>query len=243
MMPYKPGCKSMDDFYEKAASFLEQQIELYGDELVMEVAAHNPDAREGSDRDADEWRQSTSLIDLEKQISACRKCALYNTRNKFVFGSGNPNADIVLVGEAPGADEDRLGQPFVGRAGELLTKMLAAIDLQRSSVYICNILKCRPPQNRDPAPDEIVACKPYLMKQLQLIRPKIIVCLGRIAAQVLLETTDSLSRLRGQIHRFNESELHILYHPAALLRNPSLKRDAWEDLKRIQRSLLELKVK
>ena len=231
----------MDDLYEKTASFLEQELELYGDEPVIEAAAGSSPAIEFSAADANEWRQSRSLADLEKQISDCRKCALHKSRNKFVFGRGAPDADIVFIGEAPGADEDRLGEPFVGKAGELLTKMLAAIDLQRSSVYICNILKCRPPQNRDPLPDEIAACKPYLIKQLQLLQPKIIVCLGRFAAQVLLETTDSLSRLRGQVHRYNESEVHILYHPAALLRNPSLKRDAWEDLKRIRRSLLELK--
>jgi DNA polymerase len=157
-----------------------------------------------------------------------------------VFGVGNPNADLVLVGEAPGADEDQQGEPFVGRAGQLLNKILEAINFKRDEVFICNILKCRPPNNRDPLPEEVASCEPYLWKQLELIRPKLILCLGRIAAQVLLKTNGSLSSMRGKVHDYRGIRLMVTYHPAALLRNPNWKRPAWEDVQQVRKLYDEL---
>ncbi len=158
------------------------------------------------------------------------KCALGTTRTKFVFGVGNPRSRVVFIGEAPGADEDAQGEPFVGRAGQLLNKILEAIQLKREEVYICNILKCRPPNNRAPLPEESEACTPYLMKQLDLIRPQFIVCLGRTAAQWLLKTNDTLGAMRGKVHEYRGIRLIVTYHPAALLRNPEWKRPTWEDM-------------
>lgn len=157
-----------------------------------------------------------------------------------MFGVGNPHADLVLVGEAPGAEEDAQGEPFVGRAGQLLNKILEAIRFKREDVYICNILKCRPPNNRDPLPEEVALCEPYLWKQLELIQPKVILCLGRIAAQVLLKTSESLTALRGRVHDYRGIRLMVTYHPAALLRNPNWKRPAWEDVQKLRRLYDEL---
>jgi DNA polymerase len=169
-----------------------------------------------------------------KDICNCQNCPLGKTRNKFVYGVGNPNADIMFIGEAPGAEEDRLGEPFVGRAGQLLDKILAAIQLSRQSVYIANILKCRPPGNRDPLPDEMAQCFPYLLEQIRLIKPKLICALGRVAAQGVLDTTTPLGKLRKQWHDFNGIPLMVTYHPAALLRFQSYKRDTWEDMKMLK---------
>ncbi len=187
------------------------------------------------------WVSATSLAEFESAICTCLKCPLGPTRTKFVFGVGDPNADIVLIGEAPGADEDLQGEPFVGRAGQLLNKILEAIQLKREEVYICNILKCRPPNNRDPQPDEIDTCEPYLWKQLEIIKPKIIVCLGRVAAQTLLRTTASLNDLRGKVHDYRGMKLTVTYHPAALLRNPNWKRPAWEDVQWIRKIYDQMK--
>jgi uracil-DNA glycosylase len=187
------------------------------------------------------WTQAKSLAELNSMICTCVKCPLGNTRTKFVFGVGNPNADIVFVGEAPGADEDAQGEPFVGRAGQLLNKILEAIHFKREEVYICNILKCRPPNNRDPQPDEIDACEPHLWKQLELMNPKIIVCLGRIAGQTLLRTTSSLGDLRGKVHNYRGIKLVVTYHPAALLRNPNWKKPTWEDVQWIRKMYDEMK--
>lgn len=176
-----------------------------------------------------------SLVEYRQQIGDCKKCHLHQTRTKFVFGEGNPNADIMFIGEAPGAEEDQQGEPFVGAAGQLLTKILAAIDLTREEVYIANILKCRPPNNRDPQPLEVEHCEPYLINQIKLIRPRIICALGRISAQTLLKTKQSLSSLRGKIHTYQNIKLIVTYHPAALLRYPNYKRDTWEDMKMLRR--------
>jgi len=181
------------------------------------------------------WANATSLVELEEQICECVKCPLGQTRTKFVFGVGNPNADLVLVGEAPGADEDAQGEPFVGRAGQLLNKILEAIGFRREDVYICNILKCRPPNNRDPQPSEVEHCEPYLWKQLELMNPKLILCLGRISGQVLLRTTASLAQLRGKVHDYRGIKLMVTYHPAALLRNPHWKRPTWEDVQEVRK--------
>ncbi|MBN2356617.1 uracil-DNA glycosylase [candidate division KSB1 bacterium] len=181
------------------------------------------------------WQDSVTLQELEELTHTCRKCALSSTRKNFVFGAGNPDADIVLIGEAPGATEDQIGRPFVGEAGQLLDKILAAIQLKREQVYICNILKCRPPNNRDPLPQEVTLCTPYLFKQIALIKPPFILCLGRHAAQTLLDTTQSLSALRGRVHDWRGHRLLVTYHPAALLRYTQFKRDTWEDVQLLRR--------
>lgn len=168
---------------------------------------------------------------LQAEVAPCTKCALCKTRTQTVFGSGNKNADWMIIGEAPGQSEDQQGLPFVGKAGLLLTEMLKAIGLNREEVFIANIVKCRPPANRDPQPIEIATCKPYLLRQIALLRPKIIVVLGRVAAQALLNTNQPISNLRGKIHALNDTPVIVVYHPAYLLRSMLDKRKAWADLK------------
>ncbi len=176
---------------------------------------------------------------LQRSALACRACALHETRTNVVFGVGAQRASLMLIGEAPGAEEERQGEPFVGAAGRLLNAMLKAIDLTREDVYIANMLKCRPPGNRDPRPEEVAACGGYLERQVQLIQPKLIVALGRVAAQHLLKTDAPLGRLRGQLHEFGTQRIPFMatYHPAYLLRKPADKRKSWEDLKRIREVL------
>jgi DNA polymerase len=172
---------------------------------------------------------------LEEAVRTCVKCVLHKTRTQTVFGTGNRNARWMFVGEAPGADEDAQGEPFVGRAGQLLNAMIAAMGLKREDVYIANVLKCRPPGNRDPQPNEVEQCEPYLVHQIELIRPKLIVALGRHAAHSLTRTELPLARLRGQRLSYHDTPLIVTYHPAYLLRNLPDKRKAWEDLKRAMR--------
>jgi len=167
----------------------------------------------------------------------CRRCKLCEQRNKIVFGAGSAKADLVFVGEGPGHDEDVQGLPFVGRAGKLLTQMIEAMGLRRDDVYIANVVKCRPPQNRAPEPDEIATCSPFLYRQIAVIRPKAVVCLGAIAFQSLTGTKQSISRLRGQWLDFRGTPLMLTYHPAYLLRNPNAKGDVWEDLKKVMAHL------
>jgi DNA polymerase len=165
----------------------------------------------------------------------CRRCKLHSLgRSRIVFGVGNPQADLMFVGEAPGADEDMQGEPFVGRAGQLLTKIIEAIGLKRQDVYIANVIKCRPPGNRNPEPDEVEQCEPFLFRQIDSIKPKVIVALGKFAAQSLLRTTDPITRLRGREYTYRDAILMPTYHPAYLLRNPSAKREVWEDMKRVR---------
>jgi len=178
-----------------------------------------------------------SLEAVAKAIATCTKCPLYSTATNPVPGEGNPHAKLMCVGEAPGATEDETGRPFVGAAGQLLTKILAAIDLPREQVYICNVLKHRPPGNRNPLPQEVTACSPYLIRQIELIRPKVILALGTFAAQTLLDTKTSIGKLRGQVHRYYGVPLVVTYHPAALLRNPGWKRPTWEDVQLARRIL------
>ncbi len=168
------------------------------------------------------------------EICNCLKCPLGKTRTKFVYGVGNPKAKLLFIGEAPGAQEDLQGEPFVGAAGKLLDKILAAIQLSRQEVYIANILKCRPPNNRDPQPDEVAACLPYLHEQIRLIQPKLICCLGRIAVQSLLQTTTPLSKLRKSWLNYHGIPMLVTYHPAALLRFPEYKKETWEDMKMLK---------
>jgi uracil-DNA glycosylase len=179
---------------------------------------------------AEPWVSTESLSGLNDMICTCVKCPLGQTRTRFVFGVGNPKATLMLVGEAPGADEDAQGEPFVGRAGQLLNKILEAIGFRRDEVYICNILKCRPPNNRKPQLDEVERCLPYLGKQIQLVRPALILCLGLTAAENLLGTSESLGRLRGRTLYYEGTPVMVTYHPAALLRNPNWKRPTWEDV-------------
>jgi uracil-DNA glycosylase len=178
-----------------------------------------------------------SLDDIARTVAKCTRCSLYKTAINPVPGEGNPKAKLVCVGEAPGAKEDETGRPFVGQAGQLLTKILAAIDMTREEVFICNVLKHRPPGNRNPQPDEVEACSPYLIRQLELIKPKVIVAFGTFAAQTLLNTKTPLGQLRGLVHRYHGTPLVVTYHPAALLRNPAWKRPTWEDVKLARRVL------
>ena len=178
-----------------------------------------------------------SLDDIARTVAKCTRCPLYKTATNPVPGEGNPKAKLVCVGEAPGAKEDETGRPFVGQAGQLLTKILAAIDMTREEVFICNVLKHRPPGNRNPQPDEVEACSPYLIRQLELIKPKVIVAFGTFAAQTLLNTKTPLGQLRGLVHRYHGTPLVVTYHPAALLRNPAWKRPTWEDVKLARRVL------
>lgn len=175
-----------------------------------------------------------TLGDIRKDLGECRRCKLERGRKQIVFGAGDPKARMVLVGEAPGFEEDAQGIPFVGKAGQLLTKMLQAIDLSRDEVYICNILKCRPPRNRNPERDEIAACIPFLERQIRAIAPRLICTLGTFAAQTLLKTSEPISRLRGRFYTYEEVPLLPTYHPAFLLRNPRRKREAWEDMQKLQ---------
>lgn len=179
---------------------------------------------------------------LEREVKGCVRCRLHSTRTQTVFGVGDRRARWMVIGEAPGADEDVQGEPFVGAAGQLLDRMLLAIDLPRDTVFIANILKCRPPGNRDPQPDEVACCLPYLSRQIALVRPALILCVGRIAAQTLLATETSVAKLRQRVHRYGalNTPLVVTYHPAYLLRSPGEKRKAWEDLKFARRTFAEL---
>ncbi|MEZ4691537.1 MAG: uracil-DNA glycosylase [Ignavibacteria bacterium] len=181
--------------------------------------------------DIEDWKSTASLEEFENTIKNCNKCRLLaGSRKQIVFGMGNPDADVVIVGEAPGADEDAQGKPFVGRAGKLLTDILKAINFTREEVYICNILKCRPPENRNPEPQEIVNCEPFLFRQLEMIKPKLILAVGAFAAQTLLRSKEPLGKLRGKFHLYNGIKMMVTYHPAALLRNPNWKRPTWDDV-------------
>jgi len=178
---------------------------------------------------------------LEARVSECRLCELHTSRTQTVFGVGNHNADWLVIGEAPGHDEDQQGEPFVGRAGQLLNAMLKAVGLQREQVYIANILKCRPPNNRDPKPEEVACCETYLLRQIELIQPRLILAVGRIAAQNLLNTQTPIGKLRGEVHRFRDTGIPLIatYHPAYLLRSPTEKRKSWQDLQLALRTLRE----
>ncbi len=223
--------------------FLMQETDLFGNVIYPSEPEKEKKTSEpsGAGYPNEPWSSAATLAELNTQICECQKCSLGATRTKFVFGVGNPHADIVLIGEAPGADEDAQGEPFVGRAGQLLNKILEAIHFKREEVFICNILKCRPPNNRDPQPEEVEQCEPYLWKQLEIIKPKIILCLGRISAQTLLKTTDSLTKLRERIHDYRGIPLMVTFHPAALLRNPNWKRPTWEDVQKLRKMYDEMK--
>lgn len=183
--------------------------------------------------------EQESLEAIRSDLGECTRCALHAGRSHIVFGVGNPNADLMFIGEGPGSEEDRQGLPFVGPAGQLLTKIIEAIDLSREDVYITNVVKCRPPRNRDPEPEEVEACRPFLERQIDTIRPKVICALGRVSALNLLDTNEGITRIRGRIFPFRGAKLVPTFHPAYLLRDPSKKRECWEDMKLIRRLLNE----
>jgi uracil-DNA glycosylase family 4 len=228
----------MADLIDEIINFFEVQKKLYGKirplEMAVEYRTPSLSATEpSSEVGATGKDQISPLLSFHREIKDCQLCPLGKTRTHFVFGVGSPRAQLMFIGEAPGRDEDIQGIPFVGRAGQLLTLMIQAIGMKREDVYIANVLKCRPPNNRDPLPAEIEKCEPYLLKQIELIAPKLIVALGRFACASLLKTNAALGSLREKIHSYNNVPLIVTYHPAALLRNPSLKKQTWEDLKKI----------
>ena len=190
------------------------------------------DARGGGDSPV------MSLSEIREELGDCRRCKLCEERNSIVFGEGNPDARLVFVGEGPGRDEDAQGRPFVGRAGQLLTKIIKAMKLEREDVYICNVVKCRPPGNRNPEPDEVASCEPFLAKQIRSINPEVVVCLGSVATGLLLKLKNfRMGQLRGTFHNYENSKLMVTYHPAALLRNPAFKKPVWEDMKLVMKEL------
>jgi uracil-DNA glycosylase len=211
----------------------------------MEASRAGPTAPVCGNESSEMVRVFTSsteaLASLRAEIGPdCQRCKLHTLgRKQVVFGVGNPDADLMFVGEAPGGDEDIQGEPFVGRAGQLLTRIIEAIGMQRSDVYIANVIKCRPPGNRNPEPDEVERCEPFLFRQIDLVKPKVIVALGKFAAQSLLKTSDPITRLRGREYRFRSATLIPTFHPAYLLRNPSSKREVWEDMKKVRALLTQ----
>ncbi len=211
----------MDDLYK-----------LYLESIGIHYLPHNgsENTRASSDDLAAPFETLESLLDY---MGDCHRCPLGSSRTRLVFGVGNPGADLVFVGEAPGHDEDQTGEPFVGKAGQLLTKIIAAMGLSRDDVYICNVLKCRPPGNRDPYPEEVSTCRPFLDRQLSILSPGAIVALGSFAAQTLLETDARISALRGSFHDFHGIPLMPTYHPSYLLRNSNMKGHVWEDMKKV----------
>ncbi len=235
----------MNEFKKQLIEALKDQKEIFGDELlapnklqrktsvVTKIQTDKEDenslfvVKEG-------WENAASLEELDKLINKCTKCPLHKSRINFVFGVGNPNADVMVVGEGPGAEEDLQGEPFVGRAGKLLNDILKAINFKREEVYIANVIKSRPPGNRTPTAEEMDACVPYLKKQIDLIKPKLILCLGLTAAQGLLKKRESLTSMRGQLFEYRGAKVMVTYHPAALLRNPNWKRPCWDDMKKFR---------
>ncbi|HYG65782.1 MAG TPA: uracil-DNA glycosylase [Thermoanaerobaculia bacterium] len=204
-----------------------------------EVASPEPAAPALPVAADDAPERAAALAALGASTEGCTRCRLAEGRHKVVFGSGNPNADLMFIGEGPGAEEDRQGLPFVGAAGELLTRIIQAMEMTRDEVYIANVVKCRPPGNRDPQPDEVAACRGYLERQIALVRPRVVVALGRIAAQALLGTDSPIGQMRGRWYTIQGVPAMVTYHPAALLRNPALKRPTWEDLQQVRDHLRE----
>ncbi len=214
--------------------YFKQYQELFGNEIFLQLKKYSI-IGDNSQKKKKRKSNSYDLTSFNDEIKNCLKCDLGKTRKKFVFGVGDFNASLLLVGEAPGEQEDLSGEPFVGRAGKLLDKMLSAINRSRENdVFICNVLKCRPPDNRDPSKEEISKCEPYLVNQIDLIQPKLIVALGRVAGKTLLGVDKSLKDMRNTIHSYHGTNLIVTYHPAALLRNSNWKPDAWNDFKWIR---------
>ena len=260
MTPLRPA---MADLLVDIRGFLKGEKELFGNAFLIDpghpgktsMARSKPERKKPPNEPLlfetsrtvpgamtnEPWGNAQTLTELHDAICTCVKCPLGHTRTKFVFGTGNPAATLMVIGEAPGADEDAQGEPFVGRAGQLLNKILEAINFKREDVYICNILKCRPPNNRNPEPDEVAACSPFLRHQLASIRPKIVCCLGTFAAQTVMQTATPISRLRGTFHDMDGIRVIATFHPAYLLRSPDKKREVWEDMKQIRAELFRLR--
>ncbi len=227
-----------------APSDLEAHLEFFGELGVsgvrMDTIWHTRQGMSDVSSFNDPRPHLLPLAVIREDLGPCTRCKLHLLgRKQIVFGVGNPNADLMFVGEAPGADEDVQGEPFVGRAGQLLTKIIEAMGMKREDVYIANVIKCRPPGNRNPEPDEVEQCEPFLFRQIDSIKPKVIVALGKFAAQSLLRTSDPITRLRGREYKYRDAILMPTYHPAYLLRTPSAKRDVWEDMKRVKALLSE----
>ncbi|MFH1570897.1 MAG: uracil-DNA glycosylase [Gemmatimonadota bacterium] len=242
--PGSPGEAGEADLWLQVRRYLEDLVAFEGPRFVAPEAAPPvpasaavPPAGGPAGEDAGEGAPTERLEAFRLSICECTACPLGRTRQRFVFGAGNPAADVLFVGEAPGADEDRQGEPFVGAAGQLLTRIIEAIQLRREEVYICNVLKCRPPNNRDPLPEEVATCEPYLKRQIEIIRPRIICALGRHAAHCLLKTDLPMRELRGHLHQYEGIPVVVTYHPAALLRDTRYKRATWEDVKWLRREL------
>lgn len=226
---------------------LKDQREIFGDDLFesLEISNNsgfisniiNEESNQymASKSSSENFEKCRSLKSLNETISDCQKCELSKTRNRIVFGDGNPKADVMIIGEAPGAEEDKQGIPFVGRSGKLLTDILKAIKFEREDVYIANIIKCRPPANRNPSPAEMDECTPYLYKQIALIKPKAILCVGLVAATSFLKQKESLTKMRGNVYEVQGIKTMVTYHPAALLRNPNWKKGCWEDVQKFRK--------
>jgi DNA polymerase len=226
-----PGINADETWRRRAADPATTEIDRPSESAAPDAV---PLAFSRSTEDAEALRA------IREEIGDCTRCKLHRLgRRQIVFGVGNPSADLMFVGEAPGADEDIQGIPFVGRAGQLLTKIIEAIGLSRDDVYIANVIKCRPPENRNPEPDEVESCEPFLFQQIDRIQPKVIVALGTFAAKALLKTQDSISRLRGRVYDYRGAKLIPTFHPAFLLRSPDRKRDVWEDMKKVRALLAE----
>src|SRR5919106_1361304 len=231
-----------DQFAEHLKFFGEMGVAGYRKDAVWGARAQSTvDSRRSTVQSPGPKAQSPepavleSLAAIREDIGECVRCKLCSLgRKQIVFGVGNPNADLMFVGEAPGRDEDIQGIPFVGRAGQKLTQIIEAIGLTRDDVYIANVIKCRPPDNRNPEPDEVEQCEPFLFRQIDTIKPKVIVALGTFAAKSLLKTTDSISRLRGRVYDYRGAKLVPTFHPAFLLRNPACRREVWEDMKKVR---------
>lgn len=222
----------LDEYLEIVASlknYVEENIQLG----ILEIPKENNNIYKNDLFEDIIAKNYQSIMDIRLAVENCQLCPLHKTRTNVVFGTGNEKAKLVFVGEAPGADEDAQGMPFVGKAGQKLTQIIQAIGLTREEVYITNVLKCRPPNNRNPLPEEIRCCEPYLIHQLKLIKPETICALGTFAAQTLLKTDQPISKLRGRFHTYQGIRLMPTYHPAFILRNPQYKRDVWEDVQKL----------
>jgi len=221
-------------------NYLEDLQDSGVDELAYEASPHPRPISPlvGGERIDSQSRSAETLAEINTDLGDCRRCPLCETRKNIVFGVGSQSAAVLFVGEAPGRDEDAQGEPFVGEAGQLLTRMIKAMGYERSEVYICNILKCRPPENRNPAPEEIAHCSPFLMRQVKAITPKVIVALGTFSTQTLLDSTEPISRMRGRFHDYLGIPLMPTFHPAYLLRSPEKKREVWADLQQVMKLLV-----
>jgi uracil-DNA glycosylase len=218
--------------FDSVKSYVEDQLELGFSELPGDM--QDKESPNSLFNMTEPKAGFNTMDDIRKAVEACQACPLYTTRTNVVFGAGNENTKLVFVGEAPGADEDQQGKPFVGKAGQKLTQIIAAMGLSRDEVYITNVLKCRPPNNRNPLPFEIETCEPFLIAQLKLINPKVICTLGTFATQTLLRTDQQISKLRGKFHTYQGIRLMPTYHPAFLLRDPKFKKDVWEDVQKVK---------